>query len=153
VGRTLEASDAASMTRVPVAAPASAVGAAASPSMSGANLATPPAAAPAPPPAATRSQSGAAAVVDVVPAKIIKRIAPIAPPGVPRKTAGQVVVKYTISDNGRVTDIEVVESTPAGVFDDAAESAVRKWVYEPRRENGVAVESQARARIVFEAAD
>jgi protein TonB len=155
VGRTLEASDAASMTRVPVAAPAAAVGAAASPSMSGANLATPPATAPAPapPPAATRSQSGAAAVVDVVPAKIIKRIAPIAPPGVPRKTAGQVVVKYTISDNGRVTDIEVVESTPAGVFDDAAESAVRKWVYEPRRENGVAVESQARARIVFEAAD
>jgi protein TonB len=143
------------MTRVPVAAPAAAVGAAASPSMSGANLATPPATAPAPapPPAATRSQSGAAAVVDVVPAKIIKRIAPIAPPGVPRKTAGQVVVKYTISDNGRVTDIEVVESTPAGVFDDAAESAVRKWVYEPRRENGVAVESQARARIVFEAAD
>ena len=48
-------------------------------------------------------------------------------------------------------DVEVVESTPQGLFDDAALTAVRKWVYEPRKENGVAVPSQSKARLVFEA--
>ena len=68
-------------------------------------------------------------------------------------SAGYVVVKVIISDGGRVTDVEVVESKPAGVFDDAAQNAVRKWMYEPRKENGVAVSSQAKARLVFDAAD
>ena len=40
-----------------------------------------------------------------------------------------------------------------GVFDRAAQDAVRKWVYEPRKENGVAVESTAKARLVFDAAN
>jgi outer membrane biosynthesis protein TonB len=39
------------------------------------------------------------------------------------------------------------------VFDDAAEKAVRKWVYEPRKENGMAVESTTKARLVFDAAN
>jgi TonB family protein len=52
-----------------------------------------------------------------------------------------------------VSDVEVVESSPAGVFDNAAQAAVRKWMYEPRKENGVAVSSTARARLVFEPAD
>jgi TonB family protein len=93
------------------------------------------------------------AAVNVVPAKIIKRVAPVAPTGVPLKTAGFVVVKFSISDSGRVSDVEVVESSPAGVFDNAAQAAVRKWMYEPRKENGVAVSSTARARLVFEPAD
>ena len=62
------------------------------------------------------------------------------------------VVKFNIGDNGRVSNVEVVESTPPGVFDDAALTAVRKWVYEPRKENGVAVASHAQARLVFELA-
>ena len=47
----------------------------------------------------------------------------------------------------------MVESQPQGVFDQAAQDAVRKWVYEPRKENGVAVESTAKARLVFDAAN
>ena len=147
VGRTLEASDASSMTRPPVATPTAAVGSA-SGSMSGSNaVAMPPAAAPAP----AQSESGAVAAVDVVPAKIVKRVAPVAPLGISRKTAGYVVVKFNITDSGRVTDVEVIESTPRGLFDDAAQNAVRKWMYEPRKENGVAVASQAKARLVFDA--
>ena len=61
--------------------------------------------------------------------------------GVSRKTTGFVIVKFNIGDNGRVSDVEVVESTPPGVFDDAALTAVRKWIYEPRKENGVPVAS------------
>ena len=89
----------------------------------------------------------------MVPAKIVKRVTPVVSHDVPRKTKGFVVVKFEIGENGRVSNVAVVESTPAGVFDDAATTAVRKWIYEPRKENGVAVASQAKARLVFEAAD
>jgi protein TonB len=137
------------MTRAP-ATPASNVGGTSNPSMSGSNaVAIPPAAAPTP----TPSLAGSTAAVDVVPAKIVKRVAPVAPLGISRKTAGYVVVKFSITENGRVADVAVVESTPAGVFDDAAQNAVRKWMYEPRKENGVAVASQAKARLVFDAAN
>ena len=50
-------------------------------------------------------------------------------------------------------NVEIVESTPQGVFDEAAVAAVRKWVYEPRRENGAAVSSLAKARLVFESSN
>ncbi len=93
----------------------------------------------------------AAPAIEVTPAKLVRRVAPVAPLGVPGKTAGFVLVRYTVGDNGRVSDIEIVESSPAGTFDEAAQAAVRKWVYEPRRENGVAVASRAQARLVFDA--
>ena len=93
------------------------------------------------------------APVDVVPAKIVKRVTPVAPGNIPAKTKGYVVVRFSIGVNGRVSNLEVLESEPQGVFDDAAQNAVRKWVYEPRKENGVAVESSAKARLVFDAAN
>lgn len=147
-GRTVEASDAGfgrsappsatpapALTRSVVQAPASAAGSAVAPMPSAA-----PAAAPAPPP-----------VIEVVPAKILKRIIPVPPAGLARgRDKGYVVVKFNIGVNGRVSELEVVESEPQGVFDAAAQDAVRKWVYEPRKENGVAVESSARARLVFD---
>ena len=72
---------------------------------------------------------------------------------IPPKTSGYVIVRFSIGVNGRITDLAVVESQPQGVFDQAAQDAVRKWVYEPRKENGVAVESSAKARLVFDAAN
>jgi protein TonB len=92
------------------------------------------------------------APVDVTPAKIVKRVTPVVS-GAARKVSGFVVVRFDITDDGRVGTVEVVESTPPGVFDDAATTAVRKWVYEPRKENGVPVASQAKARLVFEMAN
>ena len=94
-----------------------------------------------------------AAPMDVVPAKIVKRVTPVVSSDVPRKAKGYVVVKFDIGENGRVSNVEVVESTPSGIFDTAATTAVRKWIYEPRKENGVAVSSQSKARLVFDAAD
>jgi len=137
-GRTIEASDSAGSrtTSFPSAGSSNPSGSAA--------VALPPPAAPAqtPPPA-----------VDVVPAKIVKRVTPVVGRDVPSKTAGFVIVKFEIGTNGRVSNIAVVESTPAGVFDEAATTAVRKWIYEPRKENGVAVASQSKAKLVFDAAN
>ncbi len=150
-GRTVEASDSAvGRSAPPPAAPPAVTTAISQPTNNAAGSAvapTPniaPAAAPAPP---------APVPVDVVPAKIVKRVTPVAPGNIPAKTSGYVVVRFNIGVNGRVTDISVVESEPQGVFDRAAQDAVRKWVYEPRKENGVAVESTAKARLVFDAAN
>jgi len=112
-------------------APANASGSAVAPMPS----AAPPAAAPA---------------ANVVPAKITKRVMPLAPRGVSSKTTGYVVVSFNIGTNGRVSDVQIVESQPQGVFDDSAKEAVRRWVYEPRKENGTAVASPGRAKLVFD---
>jgi TonB family protein len=137
-GRTIEASDSAGgrATSFPSSGSSNPSGSAA--------VSIPPPAAPAqtPPPA-----------VDVVPAKIVKRVTPVVGQDVPSKTAGFVIVRFEIGTNGRVSNLAVVESTPPGVFDEAATTAVRKWIYEPRRENGVAVASQSKAKLVFDAAN
>jgi protein TonB len=141
-GRTVEASDAAGSR---AESPQSALPTSANPPASGSAVAVPPVA----PPAAQAPP----APVDVTPAKIVKRVTPVVTADIARKASGYVVVRFDVGDNGRVSNVEVVESTPPGVFDDAALSAVRKWVYEPRKENGVPVVSQAKARLVFDMAN
>jgi protein TonB len=154
-GRTLEAGDP-PLGRTPAPAPAAAPAqsttsfTASVPNSAGSAVAPMPNSAPAP---ATASSQAGSAAIDVVPAKIVKRVTPVAPAGIPRKANGFVVVRFSIGTNGRVSDLEVLESQPQGMFDDAAQDAVRKWLYEPRRENGVAVASVAKARLVFDAAD
>ena len=138
-GRTVEASD--SAVGRGAATPNASVNPASGSAATVPAIATP-APAPTPPPPAP---------VDVTPAKILKRVTPVVGSDVPRKASGFVIVKFDIGDNGRVSNVEVLESTPPGIFDGAALTAVRKWVYEPRKENGVAVPSQSKARLVFEA--
>jgi periplasmic protein TonB len=48
------------------------------------------------------------------------------------------LVEFTVTAEGRVEDVEVIEST-SSVFTRAALSAVRQWRYWPRRENGIDV--------------
>ena len=52
---------------------------------------------------------------------------------------GYVDVRFTISPAGTVQDPVVIGSNPSLVFDRAALQAVRKWRYNPKIENGVAV--------------
>jgi len=162
-GRTVEASDN-SATRLPAPMATNPAARAPAPTTNAANSAiTPPAAAgsaavnlpPAAPPAAALPDAAppAPAPVDVVMAKIVKRVTPELPSGISRKAKGYVLVKYTITEAGHVSDVEVLESTPAGTFDSVALDAVQKWIYEPRKENGVAVPSQGKARLVFDAAN
>jgi protein TonB len=82
------------------------------------------------------------------------RIPPTYPPRALReRIEGGVTIEFTISVEGRVTDAVVVESSPPGVFDEAALQAISKWRYYPRVEDGVAVERKGvRAEIRFEMA-
>ncbi len=57
-----------------------------------------------------------------------------------RSIEGWVHVRFTITAAGTVKDLVVVDAEPKGVFDEAASKAVLRWRYNPRVENGAAVE-------------
>jgi periplasmic protein TonB len=57
-----------------------------------------------------------------------------------RGIEGYVVVQFTITPAGTIKDPKVVEAQPSGIFDQAAIKAVSKWKYNPKVEDGVAVE-------------
>lgn len=50
---------------------------------------------------------------------------------------GFVTVRYDVDIAGQVVAAEVVDSVPAGVFDQAALDAVRSWRFNPPVTNGV----------------
>ena len=50
---------------------------------------------------------------------------------------GSVVIRYDVTRQGRVENARVVRAEPAGVFDDAALTAVRSWVFNPSLREGV----------------
>jgi protein TonB len=56
-----------------------------------------------------------------------------------QRIEGWVDVEFTITPAGTVQDARVLEAQPPFVFDRAALDAIRRWRYNPRVENGVAV--------------
>jgi len=85
---------------------------------------------------------------DVMP---LVRINPDYPPRAQsRGVEGWVVVQFTITPAGTVTDAKVVDGEPKGMFDDAAVKAVSRWKYNPKIENGAAVERRGvRVQLTF----
>ncbi len=78
------------------------------------------------------------------------------PPKYPEQQAkegveGWVLVEFDISPDGTVQNAEVIESTPARVFDQSALSAVQRWKYEPKLVGGKpAYEYGVRQQIKYE---
>lgn len=112
--------------------------------------------------ASSRSQPPAAAAArpPIDPALLaerLKRIRYVPPEYPPRalqqRIAGQVVVEFVVGKDGETRDVRVESAEPAGVFDRAAISAVRRWRYEPVVIDGVPVEVPARTSIRFELPD
>ncbi|OBT16323.1 energy transducer TonB [Vibrio sp. UCD-FRSSP16_10] len=48
-----------------------------------------------------------------------------------RKIEGFVVMSFTINQNGRPTDIQVLQSQPNRIFDREAKRALQRWKYQP----------------------
>jgi protein TonB len=75
---------------------------------------------------------------DVIP---LVRINPDYPPrALSRGIEGWVRVQFTITATGTVKDPIVVDAMPKNMFEDAALKAIARWRYNPKVENGVAVE-------------
>lgn len=75
-------------------------------------------------------------------------------PRYPRKAAmagteGWVKLSFTVTKDGSVKDVEVLEAEPKRVFDRAAKQAILKWKFKPKVVDGQPVERQAVQTIDF----
>jgi TonB family protein len=66
-----------------------------------------------------------------------------------RAMSGWVDVQFTVETDGSVGDVAVVTAEPAGVFDQPATEAVRKWRYRPILRDGQPINQRARVRVRF----
>jgi protein TonB len=57
-----------------------------------------------------------------------------------RGIEGWVQFEFTITTSGTVKDVKVIDSEPKGLFEDAATKAILRWKYNPKVEEGRAVE-------------
>lgn len=71
------------------------------------------------------------------------------PQALARRQEGEVRVRITVDTTGRVVDASVDSATPAGVFDQAALNAVRKWRFEPIVKGGRPIEASVVTTIRF----
>lgn len=81
----------------------------------------------------------------------IVKVAPVYPRrALQRGIEGFVIVEFTVNTVGAVKEPFVVEAQPAGIFDQAALDAAKKFKYKPRVVNGEATEvSGVQNRITF----
>jgi len=100
---------------------------------------------------ATSLSTGADGNRDIVP---LVRVDPEYPPRAKQQgIEGWVDLEFEITSVGTVQNPVVIGSQPALVFDSAAIQAVRRWRYNPKVENGVAVaRSGVQVRLRFEMA-
>lgn len=86
-------------------------------------------------------------------------VAPVAtdrtPPSFPARAralglSGQVTLSFVVDIDGSAQDVHAVESTPPGVFDEAAIEAARAWRFEPGRDQGTPVAVRVRQILRFE---
>lgn len=67
-----------------------------------------------------------------------------------RGIEGWVEVEFTITPLGTVQDPKILRASPSGIFEQAVLRAVRRWRYNPRIKDGVAVSRTERTRLRFE---
>ncbi|WP_422011966.1 energy transducer TonB [Roseateles sp.] len=65
--------------------------------------------------------------------KVVKKVPPDFPAEASKKgiSTGTVKAKLTIEADGKVSDVEIVESEPKRVFDRAVKTALMEWKFEP----------------------
>ncbi|MDA1073289.1 MAG: energy transducer TonB [Proteobacteria bacterium] len=64
------------------------------------------------------------------PIELINEVGPVYPEAAKQSgIEGYVVVRYNIDVDGVVSDVEVVEARPQGVFDEAAKETILSWRY------------------------
>ncbi len=118
-----------------------------------------PVAAPAPAPAAPAPQPAepdATAPAETGELGIDEDVTPLVdiPPNYPPRASaagieGKVVLRFTITAEGKVDNLRVTEAEPPGVFDREARRAASRWRFAPRRENGQPVAREATKTLYF----
>lgn len=84
------------------------------------------------------------------PAVLLRNVPPRYPTTAVRANQeGWVEVAFTVTPEGTVDDVKVVDAEPRHVFDRAATEAVSRWKFQPATQDGNPVPSQDKRRIVF----
>lgn len=66
-----------------------------------------------------------------------------------QKIEGWVKMSAVITENGKVTEIQVLDSQPKGVFEKEAKRAFSKWLYKPALLNGKTVKVYREETVEF----
>ncbi len=93
--------------------------------------------------------SSAAFADEVVPPEVLSRVEAMPPAGAPPPLHEHVVLELTISEEGTVSDIVVIESA-GDAWDEAAAAALKQWRFRPALHQGKTV--QSRTQITFNVA-
>lgn len=88
--------------------------------------------------------------VDVPPRPVVRATPEYPPRARAEGVTGQVTLKLLIGAGGEVLEAQVVDSSPRGVFEDAARAAALRWRFEPARYRGQAVKVWARQKVRFD---
>lgn len=91
--------------------------------------------------------AGKSARASDVPAAPIDRPLPDYPTAA-NAIEGSVKLRFRIENDGRVTDVHVLEANPPGLFEAAAASAVSQWRYHPREADGQPVDQPDNAVVL-----
>jgi protein TonB len=67
--------------------------------------------------------------------------------------SGYVVFGLFINANGELQKVDIIESSPEGVFDESALVNIKKWRFKPAVHKGVSVATWQEQRIVFNAGE
>jgi TonB family protein len=94
--------------------------------------------------------SSAPAAAEVIVPKRLRYTPPDFPPkALAQNLSGSVTVTFVVDTNGDPRDIRVVEATPAGIFDHAAQTAVKRWHYQPTLVDGKPIEVTVQTTLRF----
>ncbi|MHA6204574.1 energy transducer TonB [Dyella soli] len=98
---------------------------------------------------ATAASEGTASAATHGPV-LVRNVNPRYPVGAVRSNQeGWVELTFTVTAEGNVDDVKVLDAEPRHVFDRAAVEAVTRWKYQPATQDGTPVPSQDKRRIVF----
>ena len=83
-------------------------------------------------------------------AVIVRQVQPVYPAmALRRRLSGWVELRFTVGTDGKVSEVTVLRSDPARMFDREATRAVQQWLFEPALRNGVKVPTTLSRRIEF----
>ena len=146
VGRPAhQAARSTSLSSANVPAAADPAGAGTAPATAAANVAAPGSGDAAAQPAARPVETVAISALERT-----KYVAPRYPRAAQRRNAsGYVDLAFTVTTAGTVADVQVTDSKPGTLFDNAAVEAVEQWEFQPAMENGQPIEKRVAVRMSF----
>ena len=99
-----------------------------------------------------QSQSTPNADQHIVSASTLTRthaVTPTWPASAEQGVEGWVHLTFTVMPDGTVSDVEVSDANPAGVFDESAVQALSQWRFEPVERNGEKIAQRAKIRMNY----